>query len=460
MNRSKQLGEQKVSKLLMTFSIPAIVGMLVNALYNVVDRAFIGNSPDIGELGIAGITIGFPIMIIMMALSLLVGIGGGALAAIRLGEQKKEEADHIIANALVLHTVITIVLSVLGLTFLKPILALFGASPAVLPFAQDYMQIILIGAIFGGTSMCLNNFIRVDGSPNIAMFTMLIGAGVNTILDPIFIYVFHWGIKGAAFATVISQAVTFIWVIRYFISTKSHLKIKRVNFKLDSIIVRSILAIGLPSCLMQLANSVMNIILNKSLNIYGGDIAISGMGIINSIQLLMIMPVLGISQGAQPIIGYNFGAKQYKRVLETLKLAIIAATAIVTIGFISTRLFPTQLIGTFNKNPELLSFGTYALKTFFLFLPTVGFQIISSTYFQAVGKTKPATFLTLTRQVIVLIPAILILPRFFGLEGILYAGPLSDLISAILTGLWLRHELKLLRGKIVLEPLEIKTDFC
>lgn len=457
MDRSKQLGEQKISKLLLTFSIPAIVGMLVNALYNVVDRAFIGNSPDIGELGIAGITIGFPIMIIMMALSLLVGIGGGALAAIRLGEQNKDQADHIMANAMVLHTIIITILAVVGLIFLQPILELFGASEAVLPYAKDYMRIILFGSLFGGTSMCLNNFIRVDGSPNIAMLTMLIGAGVNTLLDPIFIYVFHMGIKGAAYATIISQAISFIWVIRYFLSGKSHLRFARKNFKLQPIIIRSILAIGLPSCLMQLANSVMNIILNKSLNLYGGDIAISGMGIINSIQLLMIMPVLGISQGAQPIIGYNFGAKQYKRVLETLKLAIIAATTIVTVGFISTRLFPVQFISAFNKNPELLNFGTYALKTFFLFLPTVGFQIISSTYFQAVGKTKPATFLTLTRQIIILIPAILILPRFFGLEGILYAGPISDLISAILTGIWLSIELKILHKKSIGETLILET---
>lgn len=459
MDRSKQLGEQKISKLLMTFSIPAIIGMLVNALYNVVDRAFIGNSPDIGELGIAGITVGFPIMIIMMALSLLVGIGGGSLAAIRLGEQNKDEADHIIANALILHTGITIILAISGLIFLDPILTLFGASQDVLPYAKDYMQIILIGAIFGGTSMCLNNFIRVDGSPNIAMFTMLIGAGINTLLDPIFIYVFHWGIKGAAFATIISQAITTVWVIRYFLSARSHLKFKRIYFKIDPVIVSRILAIGLPSCLMQLANSVMNIILNKSLNIYGGDIAISGMGIINSIQLLLIMPVLGISQGAQPIIGYNFGAKQYRRVTETLKLAIIAATVIVTIGFMATRLFPTQFISAFNRNPELLKFGTYAIKTFFLFLPTVGFQIISSSYFQAVGKTRPATFLTLTRQVIVLIPAIIILPKFFGLEGILYAGPIADLISAILTGAWLIHEIKLLHKRTVLEPIEVNPVY-
>ncbi|PKM52295.1 MAG: MATE family efflux transporter [Firmicutes bacterium HGW-Firmicutes-7] len=447
MDRTKQLGEEKILKLLMTFSIPAIVGMLVNALYNVVDRIFIGNSPDIGKMGIGGITIAFPMMLIMMALAMLVGIGGASMAAIRLGEQKGEEAEKYMGNAIVLLIGISVFSTVVGLIFLEPILEFFGANANLLPYAKNYMQIILLGSIFGGVSFGLNNFIRVDGSPRIAMVTMLIGALINMALDPLFIFVFRWGIRGAAFATIISQAITAVWVIWYFLSNKSHLKIRIPNLTLDPLIVRSIIAIGLPPFMMQMANSLLNIILNNSLMNYGGDLAVAGIGIINSIVLLLLMPVIGISQGAQPIIGYNYGAKNYERVTETLKLAIIGATGIVLIGYLGIRLFPEELIGLFNKDPELLRFGSRALSIFLMFLPIIGFQIIGANYFQAVGKMKPALILTLSRQVLILIPAIIILPRFFGLDGILYAAPVADLSSAILTGTWLFFELRHLRDK-------------
>lgn len=446
-DRTKQLGEEKISKLLMTFSIPAIVGMLVNALYNIVDRIFIGKSPDMGGMGIGGITIGFPIMLIMMALGMLVGIGGASMAAIKLGEQKKGEAEKYMGNAIVLLVGISVLSTLLGLIFLEPILNLLGASKNLLPYAKNYMQIILLGSVFGGISFGLNNFIRVDGSPGIAMATMLIGAFTNIALDPLFIFVFKWGIRGAAFATIISQAVAAIWVTLYFLSNRSHLKIRIPNMKLDPWIVRSIVAIGLPPFMMQMANSLLNIILNKNLMIYGGDLAVIGIGIINSIVLLLLMPVIGISQGAQPIIGYNYGAKNYKRVTETLKLAIIGATCIVLVGYLGIRIFPKELISLFNKDPELIKFGAHALSTFLMFLPIIGFQIIGANYFQAVGKMKPALVLTLSRQVLILIPAIIILPRFFGLDGILYAAPLADLTSAILTAGWLFVELRHLRDR-------------
>lgn len=457
MDRSKQLGEEKVSRLLFKFSIPAIVGMLVNALYNVVDRIFIGNG--VGSLGIAGITIAFPVMLVMMAFAMLVGIGANSLVSIRLGQNRKEEAEVIFGNAITLLIVFSITITVLGLVFLDPMLKLLGASDQILPYARDYLKIILIGTVFQSTGMGLNNFIRSEGNPKIAMYTMLIGALVNTVLDPIFIFLFHWGMEGAAFATMLAQAVSSIWVFAYFLRGKSLLKIRRCNLKIKPIITRSILALGIAPFAMQLSAGVLNMIMNKSLAFYGGDTAISGMGVVNSIVTLMIMPIFGINQGVQPIIGYNYGAKKFDRVKEAYKLAVIFATAIVVIGFIATRLFPVQMVSMFNsKDKELIAFGTIAIKRFMMFLPLIGFQIVSSSYFQAVGKPKHSTFLGLSRQVLILIPALLILPRFFGIMGVLSAGPLADLLSSLITGTFIFIEMKKLDEKHETSIQNITSD--
>jgi putative MATE family efflux protein len=441
MDHSKRLGEESVLKLLIKFSIPAIVGMLVNALYNVVDRIFIGNG--VGPLGIAGITIGFPIMLVQMAFAMLIGIGANSLVSIRLGEQKKEEAELILGNALVLFIIESVILSAVGLIFLEPLLSAFGASAAVMPYAKDYMSIILWGAVAQAIGFGMNNFIRAEGNPGTAMWTMLIGAILNTILDPLFIFVFGWGIKGAAIATIMSQAASAAWVLYHFLGGRSSLKVHLKNLKLSLPIVMKIATLGAAPFLMQLAASLLNWIMNKSLIVYGGDIAVSGMGVVMSITMLILMPVFGINQGAQPIIGYNYGALKFDRVKQALKLAIISATFVVCLGFVIVRAFPVQLISMFNReDAELLAFGERALKVFLTFLPIIGFQIVSANYFQAVGKPRHAAFLSLSRQVLILIPAMLILPRFFGLDGVLMAGPTSDLTSSIVTGIFLLVELR------------------
>ncbi len=441
MDQSKQLGEEKVSKLLLKFSIPAIVGMLVNALYNVVDRIFIGNG--VGPLGIAGITIGLPIMLVIMAFSMLIGIGANSLISIRLGEQRKEEAELILGNALVLLVIIAASISAIGLIFIEPVLRVFGASKEVLPYAKEYMSVILWGTVAQTAGFGMNNFIRAEGNPRTAMLTMLIGAILNTILDPIFIFVFGWGIMGAAAATVLSQVASAVWVLYHFFSGASTLKVHARNLRLKNRIVVKIITLGAAPFLMQLAASVLNAIMNKSLYIYGGDIAVSGMGVVSSITMLILMPIFGINQGVQPIIGYNYGAHKYDRVKKALMLAIAAATTISTIGFVATRLFPTQMVALFNRTDEsLLDFGTTAIRTFLIFLPIIGFQIVAANYFQAVGKPKHSALLSLSRQVLILIPALLILPKFFGLNGLLVAGPTADIISSLLTGLLLYRELK------------------
>lgn len=452
MDRSKQLGEDKISTLLFRFSIPGIVGMMVNALYNVVDRIYIGRG--VGSLGIAGITIGFPFMVLMMGFGMLIGIGATSLISIRLGEKKKSEAELIAANGMLLLVVISASLSVVGLTFLESLLRLFGASPEVLPYAKEYLSIILWGAVFQAIGFGMNNFIRAEGNPKIAMSTMLIGAIVNIILDPVFIFVFDMGIQGAAIATIISQGISAAWVLSYFLGGRSLLKIRKENLHLQLPIVKKIIAIGSAPFAMQIAASILGVILNNSLVNYGGDIAVSAVGIINSIAMLIMMPIFGINQGAQPIIGYNYGAKQFNRVKETLKLAIVAATAVVLVGFSAVMLFPEQLIRIFNREDlQLIALGSHAIRIFLLMLPVIGFQIVSANYFQAVGKPKQAMFLSLSRQVLLLIPALLILPRFFGLNGVFMAAPVSDLGSAILTGTWLHLELKHLERRHSENPI-------
>jgi putative MATE family efflux protein len=441
MDRSMQLGELKISKLLLKFSIPAIIGMLVNALYNVVDRIFIGQG--VGSLGIGATTLAFPVMLIMMAFSMLIGIGANSLVSIRLGQNRKEEAEGIFGNALVLLIITSLVLSVVGLVFLEPFLVFMNASEQILPYAKEYLQIILIGGLFQSIGMGMNNFIRSEGNPKIAMYTMLIGAIINTVLDPVFIFIFHWGMRGAAIATILSQAVSAIWVMLYFLRGKSLLRLHMKSLRLRLKYIGNIIAIGASPFAMQIAASILNFIMNKGLITYGGDIAISGMGIVNSITTLMIMPIFGINQGVQPIIGFNYGAKKYDRVKEAYKLAVLFATIIVVVGWIFTRLFPQQLVYLFNrKDQELISFGTMAIKRFLIFLPIIGFQIVSSNYFQAVGKPLFSALLGLSRQVLILIPALLILPLFFGLNGIISAGPLSDVISSLITGIFIIREMR------------------
>ncbi|MFY9370940.1 MAG: MATE family efflux transporter [bacterium] len=439
-NEVNPLGQERVSRLLFKFSLPAIVGMVVNSLYNVVDRIFIGNY--VGPYGIAGITIGFPIMIILMSMGLLFGVGGATLFSIRLGEGKVEEAEEILGNAFILLVIAGILFMILGQIYLRPLLSAFGASEAVLPYSMEYMEIIFYGAVFQVVGMGMNNFIRADGNPKMAMYTMFLGAGLNTVLDALFIIVFEMGMAGAALATILAQCVSAGWVVAYFLGPRSTNKLRLRYMKLKLPIVVGITSVGIPGFSLQLANSLLNVILNKSLFLYGGDLAVSGMGIINSIMTIILMPVIGIRQGVQPIIGFNYGARRPTRVKTAVKLAIMAASAIVIAGYAMIRLFPEQLVRLFNDTPELVEFTSTALLAWTFCLPIVGFQIIASSYFQCIGKALMAMFLTLTRQVIFLIPALLIFPKFWGLKGLVYAAPFADFCAVLLTGIFFHLAMK------------------
>jgi putative MATE family efflux protein len=442
MDRSTQLGQASIPRLLLSFAIPAIVGMMAQALYNLIDRVFVGHA--LGSNGIAGTTVAFPFMLIVLAFGMLIGFGGTALISIRLGEGKKGEAERVLGNTVVLLLIASVFITLAGLLWLDDILVLFGASEVTLPYARDYLWIIVLGTVFQMFAFGLNAAIRGEGNPKTAMLSMLISVLLNAILAPIFIFGLSWGMKGAALATVISQAVTAVWVVWYFLGGKSVL---RFHLQFDGGVCRQILAFGSPPCAMQLAASVLQSILNHQLGRYGGDLAISVMGILYAMFMMVAMPVFGLNQGAQPIIGYNYGARQFNRVKRTLEITILAATAVMLVGFGVMMVFPAEVIGLFNRNDKALStLGAHAIRLSTLMLPLVGFQIVSASYFQAIGKPKTAMLLMLSRQVLLLIPAVLILPCFFGLDGVWMALPTSDFLASLLTGICLLAELRELKA--------------
>ncbi len=446
LERSIKLRSEKVSKLLLEFSIPAIVGMLVNSLYIVVDRMFIGRV--VGAMAISGVSLTFPIAIIVMAFGMLVGIGAAARISIKLGQDNKQEAEHILGNALILLIIVSIIVTISGLILVNPMLRAFGASNNTIGYAREFITIILWGSIFQIIGFGLNNVIRSEGNPKKAMTTMLIGGITNIVLDFLFIYIFHFGIKGAAFATIIAQCINMIWVLYYFLKGNSMLKIRKENLILKWKTVISIFSIGMSPFAMQLAASVVNIVLNRSLGIYGGDLAIGAMGIINGIATVILMPIFGINQGAQPVIGFNYGAELYPRVKRSLKLAIIAATVISTAGALCAHIFPNVLVAFFNKSDiNLTNITVNGMKIYMLLFPIVGFQVVSANFFQAIAKAKISMFLALSRQVIVLIPMLFLLPHIFGLNGVWAAAPVSDGVASILTVIFLVVQIKKLNSK-------------
>jgi putative MATE family efflux protein len=449
-DRSAQLGHGSIPRLLLKFSAPAMVAALAQQLYNSIDAVFLGRF--VGDDAIAATTVCLAPMLVVLAFAMLIGFGAAALISIRLGQQRKADAEQILGNATVLLVVASAGLAAAGLLFLDRILALFGASDAVLPLARTYLTIILAGAIFQCLLFGLNAMIRGEGNPAIAMLSMLLSVLLNLALAPLLIIWLRWGMFGAALATVLSQAVSAAWMLLHFLAGKSVLRFHLRNFRLNRAICTSIFAIGLPSFAMMLVNSVFQCILLNQLAVHGGDLAISVWGILYRVLMVFFTPVIGLYQGAQPIIGYNYGARRFDRVKRALEIAILAATALMTCGFAVSMGLPGQIIRLFlgqqQKNfPAVLALGTHAIRLATMMLPLVGFQVIASNYFQAVGKPKQAMLLTLSRQVILLIPMLLILPHFFGLNGIWVAFPCADLGSSMLTAVCLFWELRRLRDK-------------
>lgn len=442
MENQQALGTESVGKLLLKYSVPAIIGMLVNALYNVVDRIFIGNIPGVGPLAITGVGVTMPIMSITLAFAMLIGIGCTTNISIKLGQGKKEDAQKIIGNGITLSIIISLILSIIGIVFGNQILHLFGASDQTLYYAKSYIYIILAGTVFNTLGFTLNNTIRGDGNPKLAATIMVVGCITNVILDAVLIFVFNLGIQGAAIATVISQIVTASWGLMYYVKGKSNLKFEKSSLKLDKSLVKSIIAIGIAPFSMQIATSLVQVISNNALKMYGGDLAIGAMATISSISMIFLMPIFGLNQGSQPIIGFNYGAKQYDRANKAFKISALISIVILTAGWVLVQLSPETVIGMFNKDPKLMDISVNGIRIYLFMIPIIGISITGSNYIQSVGKAKIATVLSLLRQVILLIPMILILPNFFGLNGVWYASPISDFLSTAITAYILYRELK------------------
>lgn len=435
MGTQELLAKESIGKLLLKYSVPAIIGMIVNALYNVVDRIFIGNIPGVGSLAITGVGVTMPITTIILGFAMLVGVGATTTISIKLGQGRKEEAAKVIGNAISLAVILSLILTIVGLVFGDVILTKFGASDETLYYAKAYIYIILLGTVFNMVAFALNNTIRGDGNPKLAATIMVIGCVTNIILDAVFIFIFNMGIQGAAIATVISQLVTAVIGLGYYISGKSNLKFDKSSLKLDKQITLKILSIGAAPFAMQIAASLVQVIANNVLKEYGTDLAIGAMATISSVSLMCLMPIFGINQGAQPIIGFNYGAKQEERAQKAFKLSEIVATIILVIAFIAVQVFPEAIIGVFNKDPQFMDISVKGMRIYLLMLPIVGISITGSNYIQSIGEAKTAMFLSLLRQVILLVPFIIILPRTFGLglDGVWIAQPVSDVLTTAVT---------------------------
>jgi len=453
MDSSDFMGKQSIGRLLWMFSLPAIAGMVVNAFYNIVARIFVGRG--IGSLALAATAVALPVMTILMALSILIGVGATALISIRLGEQKKAEAEVVAGNAMTLLVLLPAIFSIIYLIFAQPILTALGSSAEVYPYARDYITIIMLGAPIISFAMGANNFIRAEGNPRMSMYTQFLGAIINIILNYVFIFIFGWGIKGSALASVIAQTAAALWVLSYFLSGRNVVKIYVKNLIPQMPVIFAIMAIGFAPFAMQLATSIQQVILNHALMSYGGDLALSAIGIMMSLGMIFFMPILGINQGAQPLIGYNYGAKQYDRVIEAWKKAVFVATCIAIAGFIIIRLFAVPLAALFSKGDiALTNLTSHAMLIYFTAFPIVGFQVIGATYFQSVGKPVQAAILSLSRQVLLFIPLLLILPKYWGIEGIWRTAPIADCLAVLLTASFVFIELKKLKAKAVGELSE------
>ena len=426
------LGTENIGKLLMQYAVPAIIAMTASSLYNMVDSIFIGHG--VGTMAISGLALSFPLMNLAAAFGSLVGVGAATLISVKLGQKDYDTAQRVLGNVFVLNILLGVAFTVIVMAFLDPILYFFGGSDETVGYARDYMYIILLGNTITHLYLGLNAVLRSSGHPQKAMYATIATVIINTILDPVFIYGFGWGIRGAAIATIVAQIISLMWQLWIFSSKEELLHFHRGIFRLKRKIVFDSLAIGMSPFLMNMAACFIVILINQGLKKYGGDLAIGAFGIVNRLVFIIVMIVMGLNQGMQPIAGYNFGAKQYERVTKTLKLTIIYATGVTTFGFIIGMLFSDTVVGIFTSDAELIELSAKGLRIVVMFFPIIGFQMVTANFFQSIGMASKAIFLSLTRQMVVLLPCLLILPRFFGAAGVSYSMPISDLLASLIAG--------------------------
>lgn len=434
------LGSENIGKLLRQYALPAIVAMTAASLYNITDSIFIGRG--VSADAISGLAITFPLMNLAAAFGSLVGVGGATLLSIRLGQKDYESANQILGNVVVLNAIIGIAFTLITLPFLKPILYFFGADDDILPHAFDYMEIILIGNVFTHIYMGLNALLRSAGHPEKAMFATIGTVLINVVLNAILIFGFKWGIRGAAIATIVSQMLMLLWQLKFFSNKNFFIHFKKGIYRLKGKLVREILSIGVAPFFLNAASCLIVIVINHGLIQHGGKFAVGAYGIVNRVSFLFVMIVTGFNQGMQPIAGYNFGANKYGRVTEVLKMTILCATAVMMFGFLIGEIFPKTVVSIFTTDEKLLEMAARGLRIVFLCFPIVGFQMVTSNFFQSIGMAGKAVFMSLSRQILFLLPCLIILPRFFGVDGIWYSIPISDAIASITAAILLIYQFK------------------
>lgn len=445
MNKLEELTSRPVGRLLWEYSLPAVVGMLVMALYNVADRIFIGQC--VGPDAIAGLAITFPVMNLAAAVGVLIGVGSSARISIVLGAGRKDEAELLLGNAWTLTIVNGLVYIALFAIFMDKLLMAFGASATTLPYARSYMMVLLPGMILTNIAFSFNNVMRASGYPRRAMMTMIIGAVVNVVLDPLFIIVFDWGIAGAAIATDIAMAVSAIFVMAHFGRKNVTLPMRRGTFRLKRSIVWAIISIGAAPAVVNAAGCIVNALANRALVFYGTDRDIAAAGVMVTFTSILVTVVLGLCQGMQPIVGYNYGAGRLDRLRRTYWLAVAAATVVTGLGAFYGLLFPASIGRLFSADPELIQCTVRALSTCLVVFPFVGFQIISTAFFQSIGNVTESIIVSLLRQVIFMIPLLIFMPRFFGLDGVWMSFPISDAVATIITAILIVWQFRKLASK-------------
>lgn len=433
--KSDFLGKDNVRKLLFKLSTPIIIGMLVQALYNVVDTFFVGLAYGADSVpAIGGLSIAFPVQMIIMAFGIVLGTGGSSIISRALGARNNEKAERVLGNIFSLSLVLSVLIAIPCLLYLESILRVFGATDGVLPYARDYLKYIILGGIFFVFGVAVQNIVRSEGNSRLAMNAMLLGGGLNIILDPVFMFGYGMGVEGAAIATVISQAVVSVWLLLYYLKGKGTVHFRSQTLKPDLQIIREIGAIGTGSFIMECSNSIMMIIVYNVLAIYGGDVAIAVLGIVMKINSFIFLPLLGMGFGLQPLIGFNYGAKKYDRIVEAVKISLVTVTAFGLFGLLIIYIFAEKLLIIFSADPAYLEMGKNALIIMVLGTPLIGLNVVASIFFQALGRAKPAFILSISRQLMFLIPAVVLLPRFYGLNGAWAAFPVSDLLAFMLSG--------------------------
>ena len=428
-----ELGTKPVGQLLMRYAIPAIIAMTASSLYNMVDSIFIGQG--VGALAISGLAITFPLMNLSTAFGAGVGVGASSLLSVKLGQKDYEAAQNILGNTVVLNVITGVCFSIITLLFLDPILMFFGASAQTLPYAKDYMEIILLGNVVTHLYFGLNALQRAAGKPQLSMYMTIFTVIVNAILDPIFIWPLGLGIRGAAYATVLSQLLALIWQLVMFSNKAEFIHFKRGIYRLRSRLVKNILAIGMSPFSMNVCACFVVIIINNSLVTHGGDMAVGAYGIINRIAFIFVMITIGVNQGMQPIAGYNYGAMKFDRMMRVLKYAVIGGTCVTTTGFIVGEVFPEQCVRLFTTDQTLIDLSVHAMRITMVTFPIIGYQMVIANFFQSIGKAKVSISLSLSRQLLFLIPMLLVLPSLYGVDGVWYSMPVADTISSVVTAI-------------------------